>query len=72
MAGKKKPYGIGNIISIGATIVIIGLLFKIQHWKFASEFITLGLGTEAVFLFNPWYLQREENEVDWVQMYTLN
>jgi len=68
MAGKKKPFGIGNIISIGATVVIIGLLFKIQHWKFASEFITVGLGTEAV-LFFILGLQREDKEVDWVRVY---
>ncbi|RZA04064.1 MAG: gliding motility protein GldL [Sphingobacteriaceae bacterium] len=68
MAGKKKPFGIGNIISIGATVVIIGLLFKIQHWKFASEFITIGLGTEAV-LFLILGLQREEEEVDWTRVY---
>ncbi len=68
MAGKKKPFGIGNIISIGATVVIIGLLFKIQHWKFASEFITLGLGTEAI-LFFILGLQREDKEVDWVRVY---
>jgi gliding motility-associated protein GldL len=68
MAGKKKPFGIGNIISIGATVVIIGLLFKIQHWKFASEFITIGLGTEAI-LFLILGLQREEAEVDWTRVY---
>jgi len=68
MAGKKKPFGIGNIISIGATVVIIGLLFKIQHWKFASEFITAGLGTEAV-LFFILGLQREDKDVDWVRVY---
>ncbi len=68
MAGKKKPFGIGNIISIGATVVIIGLLFKIQHWKFASEFITVGLLTEAI-LFLILGLQREEAEVDWTRVY---
>lgn len=68
MAGKKKPFGIGNIISIGATVVIIGLLFKIQHWKFASEFITVGLGTEAI-LFLILGLQREDKDVDWVRVY---
>ena len=66
--GKKKPFGIGNIISIGATVVIIGLLFKIQHWRFASEFITAGLGTEAI-LFFILGLQREDKEVDWVRVY---
>jgi gliding motility-associated protein GldL len=68
MAGKKKPFGIGNIISIGATVVIIGLLFKIQHWKYATEFITVGLSTEAV-LFFILGLQREDKEVDWVRVY---
>jgi gliding motility-associated protein GldL len=68
MAGKKKPFGIGNIISIGATVVIIGLLFKIQHWKYASEFITAGLSTEAV-LFFILGLQREDKDVDWVRVY---
>ena len=68
MTGKKKPFGIGNIISIGATVVIIGLLFKIQHWKFASEFITIGLGTEAI-LFFILGLQREEEDVDWTRVY---
>jgi len=68
MAGKKKPFGIGNIISIGATVVIIGLLFKIQHWKYASEFITAGLSTEAV-LFFILGLQRDDKDVDWVRVY---
>lgn len=68
MAGKKKPFGIGNVISLGATVVIIGLLFKIQHWKFASEFITAGLLTEAV-LFFLLGLQREDKEIDWVRVY---
>jgi gliding motility-associated protein GldL len=68
MAGKKKPFGIGNVISIGATVVIIGLLFKIQHWNYASTFITVGLGTEAL-LFLILGLQREDKEVDWVRVY---
>jgi gliding motility-associated protein GldL len=68
MAGKKKPYGIGNVISIGATVVIIGLLFKIQHWPMASTFITVGLGAEAI-LFFLLGLQREDKEIDWVRVY---
>ncbi|RYU90351.1 gliding motility protein GldL [Mucilaginibacter terrigena] len=68
MAGKKKPFGIGNIISIGATVVIIGLLFKIQHWKYATEFITVGLSTEAL-LFFILGLQREDKDIDWVRVY---
>ena len=58
MAGKKQPYGINNIVSWGATIVIIGLLFKIQHWPYGGLFISLGLGMEA-FLFLILGFQRE-------------
>nr|WP_067061016.1 gliding motility protein GldL [Mucilaginibacter sp. L294] len=68
MAGKKKPYGIGNIVSWGATIVIIGLLFKIQHWPYGGTFISIGLGAEAL-LFLILGFQREEKDIDWVRVY---
>jgi gliding motility-associated protein GldL len=68
MAGKKQPYGINNIVSWGATVVIIGLLFKIQHWNYASYFISIGLGAEAI-LFALLGFQREEKEIDWVRAY---
>ena len=68
MAGKKQPYGINNIVSWGATIVIIGLLFKIQHWPYGGIFISIGLGMEA-FLFLILGFQREEKEIDWVRVY---
>jgi len=69
MAGKKKSkFGIGNIVSFGATIVIIGLLFKIQHWPYASTFITVGLLTEAVLFFLLGF-QSEPVDVDWSRAY---
>jgi gliding motility-associated protein GldL len=68
MAGKKQPYGINNIVSWGATIVIIGLLFKIQHWPYGGLFISLGLGTEA-FLFFILGFQRDSTDVDWTKAY---
>ncbi|MFD1258726.1 gliding motility protein GldL [Mucilaginibacter terrae] len=69
MAGKKKSkYGIGNIISIGASVVIVGLLFKIQHFPYASLLITVGLLTEAA-LFLLLGLQPEVAEVDWTKAY---
>ena len=36
------------IIGVGAAIVLIGALFKIESWPYASEMLILGLGTEAV------------------------
>src|ERR1700712_3061068 len=68
MAGKKQPYGINNVVSWGATVVIIGLLFKIQHWPYGGFFISLGLGMEA-FLFLILGFQRDTNELDWTKAY---
>jgi gliding motility-associated protein GldL len=70
MTGKKKPYGITNIVSWGATVVIIGLMFKILHWPGATYFIVMGLSVEAL-LFGLLGFQRETEEVhvDWTRVY---
>jgi len=69
MAGKKKSkYGIGNIVSWGATVVIIGLLFKIQHYPGSEIFICIGLGTEAI-LFLLIGFQQEPHDPDWTLVY---
>ena len=36
---------------IGAAIVLLGALFKIQHWNGAGLMLTVGLLTEAVIFF---------------------
>jgi len=68
MAGKKKPYGIGNIVSWGATVVIIGLMFKILHWPGATYWIAGGLITEAILFFILGF-QREDKEINWARVY---
>jgi len=69
MAGKRKlKVGINNIVSWGATVVIIGLLFKIQHWEGATWFITIGLGTEAALFFLLGF-QNDPFEPDWTRVY---
>ena len=35
------------IIGIGASVVLVGALFKIQSWEGATEMLTIGLLTEA-------------------------
>ena len=35
------------IIGIGASVVLVGALFKIQSWEYATEMLTVGLLTEA-------------------------
>ncbi len=68
MAGKKKPYGINNIVSWGASIVIVGLMFKILHFPGSTYFIAGGLTVEAL-LFLMLGFQREEKEIDWTRVY---
>jgi gliding motility-associated protein GldL len=57
-----------KLYGFGASVVIIGALFKIQHWPFASVFLTMGLLTEAtIFFFSAFEPLHEE--VDWTLVY---
>jgi len=70
MAGIKKPYGITNIVSWGASVVIVGLLFKIQHWPYGGTFISAGLITEAgLFFLLGFQREKEEDHIDWTRVY---
>jgi len=70
MTGTKKPYGITNIVSWGASVVIIGLLFKIQHWPYGGTFISAGLITEAALFFLLGFMrEKEEEHIDWTRIY---
>lgn len=40
-----------KLYGIGASAVIVGALFKIQHWPGAGPLLTLGMGTEAIIFF---------------------
>ena len=44
----KKKIGLNTVISWGASVVIIGLMFKILHWKGGEFMIAAGLMTESV------------------------
>jgi methyl-accepting chemotaxis protein len=57
-----------KLYGLGASVVIIGALFKIQHWPLAGFFLTLGLCTEAtIFFFSAFEPLHEE--VDWTLVY---
>lgn len=45
---KKSNIGLDSFINWGATIVIIGLMFKLQHWQWGDWMIVIGLGAEAI------------------------
>jgi gliding motility-associated protein GldL len=57
-----------KLYGFGASVVIIGALFKIQHWPMAGTFITLGLMTEAIIFFFSAFEPVHE-EVDWTLVY---
>ncbi len=59
---------LAKLYGFGASIVIIGALFKIQHWPFAGTMLTIGLCTEAIiFFFSAFEPLREE--IDWSLVY---
>jgi gliding motility-associated protein GldL len=52
----------------GASLVIIGALFKIEHWPFAGLFLTIGLTTEAIIFFFSAF-EKPPVETDWSLVY---
>ncbi|MDR1172026.1 MAG: gliding motility protein GldL [Bacteroidales bacterium] len=52
----------------GAAVVIVGALFKIQHWPGAGIMLTVGLLTEAIIFFFSAFEPLHE-ELDWTLVY---
>jgi gliding motility-associated protein GldL len=64
-SGKKimsMSYG------LGAAVVILGALFKIQHWPGADTMLIVGMGVEAV-IFVVSAFEPIHQEVDWTLVY---
>ena len=57
-----------KLYGLGASIVIVGALFKIQHWKGAGIMLTMGLLTEAIIFFFSAFEPLHE-ELDWTLVY---
>lgn len=81
MSGKKKGglsqflYGtvkgktiVNYMMSLGASVVIVGALFKIQHYPGASVMLVIGLLTEA-FLFAIGAIEPQHLPTDWSKVY---
>lgn len=66
---SKKGKGVMNkVVCWGASVVIMGALFKIQHYPGASIALISGLSTEALIFFF-YGLLPEHEEVDWSLVY---
>ena len=57
-----------KVYGIGAAIVIVGALFKIQHYPGAGIMLGLGLGTEAIIFFLSAFEPKHEDP-DWSRVY---
>jgi gliding motility-associated protein GldL len=66
--GKNFKKFMARLYGWGAAIVIVGALFKIQHWPMSGFFLVLGLGTEAVIFFFSAFEPPHE-DVDWSLVY---
>lgn len=61
--GKVFKKFLTRLYGIGASIVVVGALFKIEHWPGASLMLSTGLFTEAIiFFFFAFDAQPEEPE----------
>ena len=57
-----------KVYGLGAAVVLIGALFKINHYPYADIMLIIGLGTEAlIFFFSAW--EPPHVEPDWSLVY---
>jgi gliding motility-associated protein GldL len=65
---KKWKNFMSKLYGLGAAVVIVGALFKIQHWPLADLFLIIGLSTEAIiFVFSAF--EPIHDEYDWSLVY---
>jgi gliding motility-associated protein GldL len=65
---KQGKYFKNLIIGVGAAVVLLGALFKIQHWPFASVMLTAGMITEA-FIFTLLGVLPPHKDYYWERFY---
>jgi len=65
---KRWKNFMAKLYGLGASVVLVGALFKIEHWPMADYFLMIGLTTEAViFAFSAFEPPHEEP--DWSLVY---
>lgn len=65
---KKKLSTMNMVYGLGAAIVIIGALFKIQHWPYGSLILTIGMVVEAI-VFTLSAFEKQGDDLDWSLVY---
>jgi gliding motility-associated protein GldL len=69
MANSKTTKKLTNMVyGLGASVVILGALFKIMHWPFGNAMLIAGLIVEAlVFAYSAF--EPVDDELDWSLVY---
>lgn len=68
IGGKKWKNFMAKLYGFGAAVVILGAMFKIQHWPGAGPMLVVGLSTEAIiFIFSAFEPPHEDP--DWSLVY---
>jgi gliding motility-associated protein GldL len=67
---RSKGYKnfMSKLYGIGASVVIVGALFKINHYNYANEMLIVGLSTEALIFFFSAF-EPPHVEPDWSLVY---
>ena len=65
---KKHKKFFQMVYGIGASIVIIGALFKIAHWPYGTLILAIGMIVEAIVFFISAF-EPIEDEFDWSLLY---
>jgi gliding motility-associated protein GldL len=65
---QKKLSTMNMVYGLGAAIVIIGALFKIQHWPYGSLILTIGMIVEAI-VFTISAFEKQGSDLDWSLVY---
>ena len=64
----RHAYAVNMVYSGGASIVIIGALFKIMHWPGAGSILTIGMCTEAL-LFGIGIFEKPHAVYNWENVF---
>ena len=65
---KKGKNLMSKLYGWGASVVILGAMFKILHWNGADLMLTIGLTTEAIIFFISGF-EKPHTEYDWSLVY---
>ena len=68
LTSKKGKVILGFAYGWGASVVIVGALFKILHWPGANQMLMVGLGTEAIIFFISAF-EPPHMDLDWAKVY---